>query len=263
MYHWLAAHVREAQITARVDAAAGKSGDPHVLVSIDVKNAFNCLMSKQLLETMNKGYQAISQERPPPEPGLNDEEQCTWDILWPYVFSHYAEHSDLRYFHAGQQHIIASQSGVHQGDPLGSDLFALTIHPSLVKVADKHQRTRISGYADNLFLFGRAKYVADALEDLEKHLLEMGLTLNPADSVCFFPAGSNLSVFHYGENKSIPVAVSGIKILGSALGSAHFCEAAMQEKINRILGDLNVIKKVPSLHLQQKLVTYCCNNRLS
>ena len=229
------ARPREAQITARAEAEAGKSRQPNVLVSIDVKNAFSCLMRKQLLEAMNKGYQAISQ-RPSPEPGLNDEEQCTWDILWPYVFSHYAEHSDLRYFHAGQQHIIASHSGVHQGDPLGSDLFALTIHPSLVKVADKHQRTRISGYADNLFLFGRAQYVADALDDLEKHLLEMGLTLNPIDSVCFIPAGSNLSVFHYGKNKSIPVAVSGIKILGSALGSAHFCKAAMQEKIDRILG---------------------------
>ena len=80
--------------------------------------------------------------------------------------------------YAGQQHIIASQSGVHQGDPLGSDLFALAIHPSLVKVADKHQRVRISGYADNLFLFGRAQYVAAALDDLEKHLLEMGLTVN-------------------------------------------------------------------------------------
>ena len=35
MYHWLAAHVKEAQVTAREEAGAGKSRHPHVLVSID------------------------------------------------------------------------------------------------------------------------------------------------------------------------------------------------------------------------------------
>ena len=58
---------------------------------------------------------------------------------------------------------ILSQSGVQQGDPLGSILFALAIHPLLLEVGKKYPTILITAYADNVVTTGLLKKIKEAL----------------------------------------------------------------------------------------------------
>ena len=67
----------------------------------------------------------------------------------------YGVHGILKYYSGGQVIAIPSESGVHQGDPLGSTLFALALHPIIMKVAESHSDVLILAYADNVFMIGK------------------------------------------------------------------------------------------------------------
>ena len=60
------------------------------------------------------------------------------EVLWPYVEAHYGLVGSLRFYRDGETHLIDSHAGVHQGDPLGSVLFALAIHDRLISVAEAY-----------------------------------------------------------------------------------------------------------------------------
>ena len=55
-------------------------------------------------------------------------------ILFSRVFQMYYDVSALVAMQEGCPVLLQSEVGVHQGDPLGLALFALTIHPSLVNL---------------------------------------------------------------------------------------------------------------------------------
>ena len=76
---------------------------------------------------------------------------------------------------------ISSESGVHQGDPLGSTLFAPALHPIIMKVADAHPDVHILAYADNVFMIGRISDLRGAISDYKLHLAEANLCLNPTE----------------------------------------------------------------------------------
>ena len=94
----------------------------------------------------------------------------------------------LRFFWDGETHLIDSHAGVHQGDPLGSVLFALAIHDRLISVAEAYD-IHIFAYADNMTLFGPLGEVTQATSLLRTDLALDGLSLNEAESEFYFPAG--------------------------------------------------------------------------
>ena len=73
-----------------------------------------------------------------------------WDILWKFIETHYGCHGTLMYFHSGTTSLLSSQSGVQQGDPLGSTLFALAIHPLLLHISQDVPNALITAYAESL-----------------------------------------------------------------------------------------------------------------
>ena len=56
-------------------------------------------------------------------------------VLWPYVKAHYGIVGQLWYYPDGNTFLTGSEEGVHQGDLLGSILFALAIHDTFLEVA--------------------------------------------------------------------------------------------------------------------------------
>jgi hypothetical protein len=69
-----------------------------------------------------------------------------WDILWQRIQAHCGCKGLLKYFHNGKVAYISSD--VQQGDPLGITLFALAIHPILIKLGSQHN-VLITADADN------------------------------------------------------------------------------------------------------------------
>ena len=94
---------------------------------------------------------------------------------------------------------------MHQGNPLGSILFALAIHDMLLVVAaldDVH----IFGYADNISLFGDVDVVTSAATRLAARFAEDGLALNYQESEFYFLAGHGLDeAISIGDRGRIPV----------------------------------------------------------
>jgi hypothetical protein len=144
MYHLLSAvnaHAEKNQ--PRCEAShASNSEDPLVILPMDSKNAFNALNSQQLVHFLQEGCETHAPNLSP-----SNEEGCTddpspycWDALWPYFAAHYGCHSSLKYYSSGTTSVVQSQPGVQQGDPLGSTLFALGIHPILLNLGHHHPR---------------------------------------------------------------------------------------------------------------------------
>ena len=88
--------------------------------------------------------------------------------------------------------MIQSASGVQQGDPLGSLLFALALNPLLLGIGSRHPSVFISAHADNCIITGPLTQVQAAVADFERAILRAGLTLNPADSAMYAPSWHNM-----------------------------------------------------------------------
>ena len=138
MFHLLALLAEAAQGN-RTD---NPSDDPIVILAVDSTNAFNTVSRQQVLDTMKKGCRALC------PPGIaeapdSDSKPFGWDIMAGYILAHYSVKGILKYHVEGHTIDILSESGVQQGDPLGSVLYAETIHPSLIRVADAHPKVII------------------------------------------------------------------------------------------------------------------------
>jgi hypothetical protein len=122
--------------------------EDHVLVKLDFSNAFNCLLSRDMLL-------AVQQYLPD---------------IYPYCHSAYARPTHL--FHG--QYLILSQEGPQQGDPLGPLLFSITIQPLLESLLSELTLS----YLDDLTVGdNQTKVAADVLriKDIGESI---GLSLN-------------------------------------------------------------------------------------
>ena len=136
--------------TRRFIEASRKSAAPHVLVKIDVSNAFNTVRRDIFL--------ACIKERCPEV----------------YHLAHQAYSAPSPLIIGGQT--ITSASGVQQGDPLGPALFALAVDPFARAVAAPLN----VWYLDDGTIAGPADTVAADIKTLRTTLSSVGLALNPA-----------------------------------------------------------------------------------
>ena len=193
---------------------------------------------------------------------------------------HYGCKGILKYYHAGQVSHVLSQSGVQQGDPLGSTLFALAIHPILLEIASTFDIV-VAAYADNVVFTGRLSEVIRAQDLYRTRIAAVGLQLNPSESQIHVPEWKSIpksallhtfsrSPFHYNNGEVsvrmqngdlIPWRQQGFKVLGCPLGTDAFCKMVLQEIAQKIEKDLTLLKEFPWLHQRIKLAIYCSNTR--
>ena len=102
----------------------------NAILAVDVKNAFNTVSRKHLLSLLQKGCSNVLGPSSA-QPRITSNNPTGWDVLWPHVLAHYGGKGLLKYYHDGEVTEISSESGVHQGCPLGSTLFAFALHPLL------------------------------------------------------------------------------------------------------------------------------------
>jgi hypothetical protein len=124
-----------------------------VLVTFDFENAFNSIHRCEVLKAVNH-Y------------GLCD--------LYNIVTFLYGQPSPLWVDEAPG---LQSVDGVRQGDPLGSALFCLGIHPTLLALIGRHPDVHVRAYCDDITAFGPPHLVTKFAADLEATFLVIGLKL--------------------------------------------------------------------------------------
>ena len=267
-------HLIKAQLHALPD---DEHADPVVAANLDSANAFNCLTRQHLVDVLDAGCQHYA---PLPQDDQHDR-PVGWDILYGHLRAHYGVSGNLKFYGSDSNYIVQSEAGVQQGDPLGSLLFALAIHPLLLDIGQRHPSVFISAYADNCIITGPLSKVRAAVQDYNCTMGRAGLTLNPLDSALYIPSWLPLPahslpqrqwvVLHtdgsthlaIDEHITFPLKLDGIKVLGCPIGTQVYSASQLQKTIAKVQTDLDLLNHFPHLHQRIKLAIYCCNTRIS
>ena len=193
----------------------------NVLVKLDFENAFNSLRRDCMLEAVAK------------------------DIPEIYKFTHvsYSCGSVLKF----GTHVIMSEEGPQQGDPLGPMLFCLTIHPLLMSLKSE---LRI-GFLDDVTLGGPETVVSEDITVVETEAAKLGLQLNKLK--CEITSRVNRQRNNYRE------AFSGFQytdldnlfMLGSSVMAGSAVDRALEQKTNELK---KAISRLSTLHAHDALV---------
>ncbi|KAL2608123.1 hypothetical protein R1flu_026696 [Riccia fluitans] len=134
-----------------------------VVLQVDIQNAFNTVSREALFLELCTAIGSLYQ-------------------LFPFVRSFYAHHLPLYFSHCpGEDEVtvLSSESGIHQGDPLGGALFALAHLRAFRTVASEHPLYMFPSFVDNTHIVGPLEVVVPAFHTLEGHLSAVGLTVQP------------------------------------------------------------------------------------
>ena len=204
----------------------------NAILAFDVKNAFNTVSRKHILSLLQRGCSKIL-GLSSVQPRITSNKPMGWDVLWPHVLAHYGGRGLLKYYHDGEVTEICSESGVHQGCPLGSTLFAFALHPILIEIAEAFPSIIIFAYADNVVMTGPLQDLRTTADMYKSSIHKIGLQLNPSESELYVPAWAHFdSVCPDGisfvdgnqcittdNGLKIPWRKNGIKIQGCAVGT--------------------------------------------
>ena len=167
-----------------------------VVLKTDLKNAFNSVERSHLLPEVAKIFPDI----------------------YRHVHQMYAEFSPLVFNDGHNAHLLQSQEGVHQGDPLGPMLFSVALHPYLVDLQESHPSTRVLAYLDDMFFIGPLDDVITCLDDVESSLKKIGLNIAIEKCELFCNGLTTPPCL----NRAIRVVSSGIDILGIPFGQQQY-----------------------------------------
>jgi len=161
------------------------------MLTVDFTNAFNLVDRSTLLREVRTRCPSIS--------------------LW--VDFLYGQSARL---YVGDDHIL-STTGVQQGDPLGPLLFALVLHPLVLRIRDSCKLLFHAWYLDDGTIIGDAKEVAKALDVIIAEGPRLGLQLNIKKTEVFWPSCDGVKV----QDGLFPSAIGrpglGVKLLGGAV----------------------------------------------
>ena len=152
------------------------------------------------MNVLLQGCHIVLPQGPHPQSGSSDPPLPQgWDILWKFIEAHYGCHGILRYFHSGTTSFLTSQSGVQQGDPLGStlSLFALAIHPLLLQIGQDVPTALITAHADNVIIAGPLSAALQAHKAYHSDHTSMtaaDLTINDLESELYVAQWSDMTL---------------------------------------------------------------------
>ena len=99
---------------------------------------------------------------------------------------------------------------MQQGDPLGSFLFALAIHPLLLQIGQDVPNALIkpgNAYADNVIIAGPLSAALQALKAYHTSMAAAGLAINDLESELYVPHWSYLIIQNFAS-ASADISVS-------------------------------------------------------
>ena len=154
-------------------------------------------------------------------------------------------------------HTIKSSCGVQQGDPLGPLLFAIAIHPLVLRIQSECPALLLNKwYLDDGTIVGKIEDVHHALHIVQEECASIGLQLNESKSVLFWGSMDlvKLDCFPAAILRS---ADSGVKFLGAGAGSNEFVNTIAQKKVDKIGKILEATKGLEDPQMELLLLRSC------
>ena len=224
------------------DYASRHKGTDRILVKIDYENAFNTVNRQAFLD-------AVRSDLP---------ELAAW-VEWCY-----AHPTALVY----REHIILSEHGVQQGDPLGPLLFSLAIRKLTEDIARMPGLEGTIWYLDDGTLMGPPKAVGAAFAELEKRSAALGLkvsrrkceviSLGGHTVAAIREVGLDVAASQKEEEVRMKLLQQNFEFLGAPVGDAAYCEAVMDRKLEeKFLPCLRELHKVRDAQVAMTLLRHC------
>ena len=181
---------------------------------LDTSNAFNSIRRETLLRKVR---------------GTTLQRYVTWA---------YGTHSRLI---IDRDHIIVSQRGVQQGDPLGMTLFCLGIAEALENVRTTNSNVDIISYADDIFLLGNPADIENCVNQLVPELEGCGLKLNNKKSSIWPPLTATQQAL-LPTIKDFQKSPSTLTILGIPVAGDR--ESCLREIVHEAAKNIEPLKKL-------------------
>ena len=201
-----------------------------VVLKLDMKNAFNTISRKCCIDQVKNHIPQVQK----------------W-IQWCY-----SQPSRLLL----GEHVIMSESGVQQGDPFGSLLFAMGLQPILIELKSQLDLDLFYAYEDDIIVAGNYQDVAMAFKLLKEKCSEIDLELknDKCELILLSQQNHNLSLFP----DDIQVLENGeFEYLGAPIGSQNFCNKYVESKVRKLDTLFNKIPDMEESQLGYFLLKNC------
>ncbi len=250
------------EIAARTCQLAYDSCDDNIIVSLDIKNAYQTVKRSEIMAQLLNKYRTLA----------------------PLFEWAYGDDSPL--FLANGTSVGYAYTGVKQGDPLGAFFFCHGLQPALKEIEERVARaselsnhppqeplstaglnlggiesgTRevgILAYIDDINLFTHVNSAVAVAKIAKEVLARYGFTLSTRK--CYF-LGRQAELLK--DELDFQIAVDGLKILGNPVGSVNFRIQSVGEILRQQLQPLASIHHIRHLTaLAFQILRKCINSR--
>jgi len=206
---------------------------------VDVGNAFNAAERRAIFE-------GVEREGMP-------------QIL-PYLRLFYGSPSPLYYQSDTGPHVLQSQRGVRQGDPLGPLLFAVCVQDVLCEVQASLPEGLVLAFADDITITGPLHLLPQAFQQLRDALARHGLSVQPAKCQLYSPAG-DVSEDILSRLSGVSHAPDGVVLLGVPLGSEAFVSHHIRQAPTDLTRGLDQVSELDDPQVALALIRQCVVHR--
>ena len=230
-----------AAITAKLALEPGS-----VDLSSDLKNAFNSYCRSKMWDVLRENFPS----------------------LYSLVLLMYGDEASVLFSEVGVPGAtdVPNSVGSRQGCSFGSFLFCLTIHKYLARLADAFPDLLILAYCDDVHFVGDPEMAVQAYHMWESLCTsELQGEFRHDKGLCFSPDPSVSAdvLSRFGLPPLMPVSHEGSRVLGAPIGSDDFKRKFAEDRVAEIISDLEVLRFMPSLQMQNGLANGAVIHRVN
>jgi hypothetical protein len=180
--------------------------------------------------------------------------------MLPYLRLFYGAPSPLYYQTPGDHHLLWSQRGVRQGDPLGPFLFALAQQEALREVQAALPEGIVVSYLDDGSIVGPLEVLPRVFQVLREALARLGMRVQPAKCHLYSPTGA-ITPQLLAQLDGVQEATEGVVLLGVPLGDEGFVRTHIQEAFEQFAAGLEELEQLDEPQIAMTLMRECVVHR--
>jgi len=175
----------------------------------------------------------------------------------------------------GVTHHLPCSKGGQQGDGLETIRFAVTVHPSIGRVCERHLDCRVVDICDNIFIIARLSKALPCAPEMKKILkADLDMDLNVPKFNVFFPGTSFSLDTARSAVREDPVladlaamgagvSTDGMRVVGVPVGVDAWVKTFVAKKARLVITDVAKLDVVSDGLILTQLLHFCQNMRMA